>query len=370
LIGGEIDNAVTAAERCLQLTQAHNPQPVPLARACSNLGVVYRRSRKLDYSERLFNEALQHAKSATANDAFRLEGFIRLNRGVLEADRQQWTDADQDFRFSLRAHEEQLGSRHAVVGDLSNNLGVVAYQLGRFDEADAMLKRSLDTWQLALGPMNARIALGRCNLASLYRVQRFFAEAEWWFQRALRVWDRLGSQSLQTLSEPFFSNLMDAPETGLLHPVNLQEDPLSIDMPDSFEQLPIYRTHVRALRSEDKIESVRTTVEKLGPWYHNLELWPGLTTNPAAGDHPANRWRILEPFVPQDLSGKSVLDIGCNAGYFSLQMKRRGASRVLGIDIMPYVLAQARFIPLGTICRSNCAKRILMISKASARSTT
>jgi tRNA (mo5U34)-methyltransferase len=47
--------------------------------------------------------------------------------------------------------------------------------------------------------------------------------------------------------------------------------------------------------------------------------------------------------LPQDLTGKSVLDIGCNAGFYSFEMKRRGASRVVGIDFDDYYLNQARF---------------------------
>jgi tRNA (mo5U34)-methyltransferase len=37
-----------------------------------------------------------------------------------------------------------------------------------------------------------------------------------------------------------------------------------------------------------------------------------------------------------------VLDIGCNAGFYSIEMKRRGADRVLGIDSDQRYLAQAR----------------------------
>jgi tRNA (mo5U34)-methyltransferase len=37
-----------------------------------------------------------------------------------------------------------------------------------------------------------------------------------------------------------------------------------------------------------------------------------------------------------------VLDIGCNAGFYSIEMKRRGAKRVLGIDSDERYLAQAR----------------------------
>jgi tRNA (mo5U34)-methyltransferase len=46
--------------------------------------------------------------------------------------------------------------------------------------------------------------------------------------------------------------------------------------------------------------------------------------------------------VPADLSGRTVLDIGCNAGFYALEMKRRGADRVVGVDADPRYLAQAR----------------------------
>jgi tRNA (mo5U34)-methyltransferase len=37
-----------------------------------------------------------------------------------------------------------------------------------------------------------------------------------------------------------------------------------------------------------------------------------------------------------------VLDVGCNAGFYSFELKRRGAARVLGIDPDARYLAQAR----------------------------
>jgi len=47
--------------------------------------------------------------------------------------------------------------------------------------------------------------------------------------------------------------------------------------------------------------------------------------------------------LPEDLTGLTVLDIGCNAGFYSMEMKRRGAARVLGIDTDVRYLQQARF---------------------------
>lgn len=36
--------------------------------------------------------------------------------------------------------------------------------------------------------------------------------------------------------------------------------------------------------------------------------------------------------IPDDLSGKTVLDIGCSDGFFAFECERRGASRVVGLD--------------------------------------
>jgi tRNA (mo5U34)-methyltransferase len=61
------------------------------------------------------------------------------------------------------------------------------------------------------------------------------------------------------------------------------------------------------------------------------------------GDYPGVKFRGFAHAIPADLTGKSVLDIGCNGGFYSIEMKRRGASRVLGIDFDEDYLAQARF---------------------------
>jgi tRNA (mo5U34)-methyltransferase len=47
-------------------------------------------------------------------------------------------------------------------------------------------------------------------------------------------------------------------------------------------------------------------------------------------------------FQSRDLTGKSVLDVGCNAGFYSIEMKKRGAARVVGIDSDDLSLRRAR----------------------------
>lgn len=91
-------------------------------------------------------------------------------------------------------------------------------------------------------------------------------------------------------------------------------------------------------------EQIRQRVEELGQWFHNLDLG-GVQTAPDhfLGDYPQIKWRQFSFAIPEDLTGKSVLDVGCNAGFYSIQMKRRGADRVVAIDTDEKYLAQARF---------------------------
>jgi tRNA (mo5U34)-methyltransferase len=89
---------------------------------------------------------------------------------------------------------------------------------------------------------------------------------------------------------------------------------------------------------------IQQRVRRLGKWFHNLDL-NGVPTAPKhfLGDYPRNKWQTFAHALPKDLRGKSVLDIGCNAGFYSIEMKRRGARRVVAIDSDPDYLAQAKF---------------------------
>ena len=63
-------------------------------------------------------------------------------------------------------------------------------------------------------------------------------------------------------------------------------------------------------------------------WRHRISL-PDGTVTPGVQDSPALLKRLQ---LPEDLSGKTVLDIGCSDGFYSFECERRGASRVLAVD--------------------------------------
>lgn len=90
--------------------------------------------------------------------------------------------------------------------------------------------------------------------------------------------------------------------------------------------------------------NTKETIETLAPWFHNIHLPDGRQTSPNhfLGDFPRFKWENIKHSIPEDLTGMQVLDIGCNAGYYSIQLALRGA-QVLGIDLDDHYLRQAKW---------------------------
>ena len=92
------------------------------------------------------------------------------------------------------------------------------------------------------------------------------------------------------------------------------------------------------------VTSLEEEIAALGPWFHNLHLPDGTQTAPDhfLGDFPTFKWEQIRDALPADLSGWTALDIGCNAGFYTFELARRGA-RVTGIDYDARYLEQARW---------------------------
>ncbi len=86
-------------------------------------------------------------------------------------------------------------------------------------------------------------------------------------------------------------------------------------------------------------------IEALGPWFHNIHLPDGRQTFPDhwLGDFPSFKWDQIAPSLPADLTGWTCLDIGCNAGFYSFELAKRGA-QVVGIDVDAHYLQQAMWV--------------------------
>jgi len=75
------------------------------------------------------------------------------------------------------------------------------------------------------------------------------------------------------------------------------------------------------------VEDSTASLDSL-PWFHQIRLPDGRVT--PGKDDSASKLEFLK--LPADLSGKSVLDIGCWDGFFSFACEQRGAQRVLATD--------------------------------------
>ncbi len=99
-------------------------------------------------------------------------------------------------------------------------------------------------------------------------------------------------------------------------------------------------------RIADELDTgtIAQAIEKLSPWFHNLHLPDGSQTAPQhpLGDFPTCKWTQIADHLPRNLTGWTVLDIGCNAGFYSFELARRGGS-VLAIDCDDRYLAQAHW---------------------------
>jgi tRNA (mo5U34)-methyltransferase len=108
--------------------------------------------------------------------------------------------------------------------------------------------------------------------------------------------------------------------------------------------LEVSMTNHMQLGAPNQLNDRQKVITDFGPWFHNLHLPDGTQTAPDhyLGDFPAFKWKELAPHLPESLGGWSTLDIGCNAGFYSFELARRGA-RVTAIDVDPRYLAQAQW---------------------------
>jgi tRNA (mo5U34)-methyltransferase len=101
-------------------------------------------------------------------------------------------------------------------------------------------------------------------------------------------------------------------------------------------------------------------------WYHTIDLGNGVVT-PGATD---SRARLPEIGLPDDLTGKSVLDIGAWDGFYSFEAERRGAGRVLAVDRTEWVgegwpSGKAGFELARETLRSNVEDRVMDVYELS-----
>ena len=80
-------------------------------------------------------------------------------------------------------------------------------------------------------------------------------------------------------------------------------------------------------------DAARAAIARVPLWFHTFSLDSGEIYTPGvARDH---RYRL--PFLPDDLTGCSVLDVGTFDGFYAFLAEARGARRVVAVDNEQYI---------------------------------
>ena len=85
---------------------------------------------------------------------------------------------------------------------------------------------------------------------------------------------------------------------------------------------------------------IRQEIARWPKWYQAIEVLPGLWTRP---HRPAKEGAMIAALGEVDLAGRSVLDVGCNTGLYSLTAAVCGA-RALGVDKRAETIQQAEIV--------------------------
>jgi cyclopropane fatty-acyl-phospholipid synthase-like methyltransferase len=88
-------------------------------------------------------------------------------------------------------------------------------------------------------------------------------------------------------------------------------------------------------------EEIQVQIKELGSWYQTIDFDGIITTDKKiSGD---KLWKIIKKqYLPDSMNGMRVLDLGCNAGYFSVQSAILGAD-VIGVEGSSKFFKQAEF---------------------------
>ena len=78
-------------------------------------------------------------------------------------------------------------------------------------------------------------------------------------------------------------------------------------------------------------DEILAKVNSYNGWRHRIEVAPGIFTPGIR--NPGAKLELLD--LPADLRGLEVLDVGAADGFYSFESERRGAERVVAMDIRP-----------------------------------
>lgn len=89
-----------------------------------------------------------------------------------------------------------------------------------------------------------------------------------------------------------------------------------------------------------KKQELQKKIKQLSPWYQKISI-DGIITGKKRD--VKETWKLIDNSFPMDYKSSRVLDLGCNAGFYSIMAAKKGAS-VIGIEASQRPFEQAIFL--------------------------
>ena len=184
LVMEQLDEAEACFERARDIQEeAYGAGHPELAKTLSNLGNLYRQRGRFQEAERLFRQSLAIMETSLPPDHVDIATALWHLATILDR-----TDRAAEALPLLRraiAVREVTGPEDPVVGDLWGQLGQILFRLQQGDEAEACLRKALNTHKAAHGSLHPDVAMDLNNLASVLQRKNKLSEAEMLFRASI-----------------------------------------------------------------------------------------------------------------------------------------------------------------------------------------
>ena len=147
------------------LEHEHGPNSTELVPLLNNLGAVYVAEKKWDAADALFKRALALLKDSSGLNLASVLDSI----GTMHSARRHYLGAQEAFRKSYQIRLETFGKVHPAVASSAANLASTLTALGRYMEAEDLLKGALQAYETIFGSQSLQVMTTLEKLTEVFR---------------------------------------------------------------------------------------------------------------------------------------------------------------------------------------------------------
>ena len=184
---GRYDEALHACEEEIGMLQASESQEsISMVKAKATLGTVFFRLRKYECAVELLQDALTLCRESELE----LLGDITNRMGTVFVDMGRYTDAIQMLTESLNFRTRCFGSEHINVAATYKNMGIVEDKLENFQKALDLYQKALDIEIKSLGGAHVRVGNTYVNMGVGFSKLCDYEKALFHYQKALEIFKK------------------------------------------------------------------------------------------------------------------------------------------------------------------------------------